>query len=232
MEAITLEALETLLKTRFRGVLHPGRHEGDGECCALELLAVAQGLEWTDDPEVVRTFDLRPLNDILVSDAVRTQHLLPVVTAYAGSLDWPLDRQRKVGDQLLIETVRRLLGDLPGLMESVRQQCRNASTVGEARLAVAAVARDAEAMTAVAGEMVAAVAVGQAEAMAASAVARLVAAAVAVLAKEVVKVAMQMASEVAAKLAAAVSAWSVAAMMAVEAAFIVACEIWMEAVKQ
>jgi hypothetical protein len=217
METITLETLENLLTTHFHGELRVGRHEKNEECCALELLSVAQGLEWTDDPEAVRTFDLRPLNDIPVNNAVRTQHLLPVVAAYAGSLDWPLDRQQKVVNHLLIETVRQLLSNLPNLTEAVRAQCINASTVGEARLAVAAVA------IAEVAWLVEAVAE--------------VAAAAAAVARVTVAVASAMAE------AAAEREWSVSPEAAVAraakeavaearaAVFIAACEIWMEAVE-
>jgi hypothetical protein len=209
METITLETLENLLATRFHGVLKIGRHEANGECCALELLSVAQGLEWTDDPEVVRTFDLRPLNDIHVTNAVRTQHLLPVVTAYAGSLDWPLAVQRRVVNRLLVETVRQLLSNLPNLTEAVRAQCINASTAADARLAAAAVARVVEAKVEVAA-VVWSVAV--------------------VLERSVAADALAAAAAMVARMVEAVAEEVEAVRMGVEAVFIAACKIWLEAI--
>jgi hypothetical protein len=210
METITLETLEDLLVTRFAGVLRSGYHApASGECCALELLSAAQGREWTDDPEVVRTFDLRLINDIPVTNEVRTQYLLPVLVAYAGSLDWPLARQWRVADRLLIETTRRLLSILPGLTEATREQCRNAFTVSAARRAVLAVGLEARPMALVAREMEAVTSPLRA-------------------AKGAAEMAMVVAREVgqqtlrkAGKMAAAVEAR--------EAAFITACEIWLEA---
>lgn len=58
--------LQSILDSRFGGVLKLGKHREDGEACALELLSAVRADDWTDNPEVVRCFDLRPLNDIPV----------------------------------------------------------------------------------------------------------------------------------------------------------------------
>ena len=92
---------ETLKK--FGGVLKSGKHSAEsGECCALELLAEDMGLGHTDSPSDTRTWDLRALNDMNVPDDVRTEHLLPVLAAYAGSMDWPIERQREVSEKVMI----------------------------------------------------------------------------------------------------------------------------------
>ena len=96
MRALSVEALQTFLDERFGGTLQSGNHASDHRACALEALAAWQGLDWTDSPYKTRTFDLRPINDMKVSEEVRTKYLLPVLVAYAGSLDWPIPRQQAV----------------------------------------------------------------------------------------------------------------------------------------
>ena len=122
--------LRELLTTRFGGVLRRGLHAADGEACALELLSAAQGLAWTDSPARTRTFDLRPLNDMPVDNVTRTTHLLPVLEVYAGSLDWPAERQCAVAQRLAILTVNRLIATLPGLSKEARHACESATTPG------------------------------------------------------------------------------------------------------
>ena len=140
MELTMLTMLQAVLDARFHGVLTQGQHPDpeDSHACALELLSVVQGKPWTDDPETVRTFDVRALNDLEVPDAVRTTHFLPVLAAYAGSLDWPLERQQRVVARLVILTVQRLIAELPSLPEDLRSRCRRAATVEEARAAAEA----------------------------------------------------------------------------------------------
>lgn len=99
---------ETLAK--FGGMLKSGKHNADsGECCALELLAEDMGLGRTDSPAKTRTWDLRSLNDMNVPDDVRTEYLLPVLAAYAGSMDWPAERQRQVSERIILEMFRKII---------------------------------------------------------------------------------------------------------------------------
>lgn len=135
---ITVESLSDLLGGRFGGVLRAGRHDEDGECCAIELLSAARGLPWTDAPGAVGAWDLRPLNDADVPDAVRTECILPVLAAYADARGWPPDRQIAVASRLAILTVRRIVADLPGVAPETAERCRRAATVEEARLAASA----------------------------------------------------------------------------------------------
>lgn len=120
---ITVEALLARLTEKFGGVLRRGQHDQTGECCVLELHADMLGL-WTDVPERLRDFDIRPLNDMPVSDAVRTECMLPVLVAYAGSLDWPAARQEAVLGVIITRLVQDIIAELPGLPDTVRQQCR------------------------------------------------------------------------------------------------------------
>ena len=129
---VTLEALETLLKSRFKGVLFKGAHNEDSQACVLELLSVAQGMPWTDSPKTTRCFDLRLINDMPVSNAIRTKHLLPLLAVYAGSMDWPIAKQKAVVTRIVLLTVNRLLAELPSLSKVLKTQCQQATTLLEA----------------------------------------------------------------------------------------------------
>ena len=131
--------IQELLTSRFEGKLFPGKHRpGSTVCCALELLSVHRGIPWTDSPSAVRCFDLRPLNDIPVGPVTRAGLMLPVLVAYDGSRDWEPERQRAVAERLVILTVNRLIGDLPGLPADIREACRAARDVPEAEAAAKA----------------------------------------------------------------------------------------------
>lgn len=133
---LTLRRIKSVLKHRFGGVLKAGKHLKGSRCCALELASVLHGIEWTDDPEVVRSFDYRALNDILVPDDVRAEWMTKLLVAYDGSLDWSKSRQQKVADRIMILTVNRLIANLPEMPEGVAAKCRAAKTTSDAVLAV------------------------------------------------------------------------------------------------
>lgn len=135
---ITLGKLRAMLDKRFGGVLKSGCHREDGEACALECLSAVLGVSWTDNPKDVATWDLRPLNDIAVSDDVRTKYLLPVLAAYAGSAEWTKAKQNRVVKRLAILTVQRIVAKLPNLPAEVATQCRNATTQAKAAKAAKA----------------------------------------------------------------------------------------------
>ena len=95
---------------KFGGVLKYGKHGAEsGECCALELLAEDMGLGHTDSPRDTHTWDLRSLNDMNVPDDVRTEHLIPVLAAYAGSMDWDVKRQMEVSEKVLLGMFRKVI---------------------------------------------------------------------------------------------------------------------------
>lgn len=129
---VTLRRLRSILKTRFGGLIKAGKHTEDGECCVLELVSVAKGLPWTDDPQAVRSFDLRPLNDIPVSDELRAEWMPRLIVAYDGSLDWPDERRKEVAGKIVIGVVQKIIAELPSLPDAVREQCRKASTLSGA----------------------------------------------------------------------------------------------------
>ena len=185
-------------------LLSAGAHMPDHQGCALEYLSVARGLEWTDDPASVRCWDLRPLNDIPVSDRLRTELLMPVLRAYDGSMDWPLDRQQAVAERLVVLTVQRIVAELPSLSSEMRRQCTEAATLKLAEAAAVAAA--------------AAVATAEDEARAAAEA-------------EAAAVAAGGAAEEAAGDAAA-AAWAAgnaAGAARLEQVFRVACQVWLDA---
>lgn len=132
--------INKVLKERFHGVILRRKHEqATGECCVLELASVLRGLKWTDNPELVRCFDLRPLNDIKVPDELRTKYMVKLLEAYDGSLDWPLEKQLQAVEKIVIETVKQIMAELPGLPTEIREQCRRAENLDDARMAALAV---------------------------------------------------------------------------------------------
>jgi len=138
------ERLQCLLEKQFGGLLQESANpEGSGRVNGMELLSVARGVPWTSSPDQVHCFDLSPLYKIQVSPETRTQHFLPVLAAYDGSLDWPIQRKQRVAERLAILTVQRLVSELPGVPEPCRKACRDARTLAEA--AAAATAASAEA---------------------------------------------------------------------------------------
>ena len=130
----TTQELQELIDTRFGGVISDGSHRAGAAACSMEIISVYRGIEWTDDPATVRSFDYRNLNDGCWStDAVRTVHLLPLMAAMDGSLDWPADRQQAFIEEIIRETVRRIIPGLPDLPEDVRAACREVKTLAECR---------------------------------------------------------------------------------------------------
>ena len=140
--------LEEFVATHYPGGLTAGYHSPnpDGEACVLEAVSQWLDLDWTDDPATLRMFDLRPLNDIDVSAEVRTPAMCRLAELYAGSLDWPVERQQAVVQRIVIGTVREIIAELPGLPEEAAAQCRSARTLDEARAAALAVAVRARAV--------------------------------------------------------------------------------------
>jgi hypothetical protein len=239
---ILFEKLDSLITDRFHGHLKAGKHESNGECCALELLSVARDLSWTDEPKTVRCWDLRPLNDIEVPDDVRRQYLLPVIAVYDGSLDWPEDRQREVAMRLAILTVNRLASGLPGLPPKIVEAC---ATATDLESAVAAAARSAAWAEAAARSAAARSAAARSEAAESAVAESAVAAAVAAAARSARSAARaawsasawsaESAAEAAAEAAVAAA---VAAARSAEAAvaarvtiFTTACGVWLDALK-
>ena len=167
--------LEEFVATHYPGGLSAGNHSPnpDGEACVLEAVSQWLDLDWTDDPATLRMFDLRPLNDIDVSAEVRTPAMCRLAELYAGSLDWPVERQQAVVQRIVIGTVREIIAELPGLPEEAAAQCRSARTLDEAQAAAlaaraAALAAAAEAAARAAAEARAASATMKAAVLAAA----------------------------------------------------------------
>ena len=146
------ERLQCILDKQFGGVLRDSAHPpGSGQANAMELLSVYRGAPWSGSPEDVHCFDLSPLNKIAVSPEIRTKHLMPVLAAFDGSLDWPIQRKQRLAERLALLTVQRIVAALPGLPESTRRLCREARNLFEA--AAAAGNASAAAQSAAGSEM-------------------------------------------------------------------------------
>ncbi|MGI0023647.1 MAG: hypothetical protein ACREA4_00705, partial [Nitrososphaera sp.] len=102
------------------------------------------GIHWTDSPDFNRTWDIRPINDMPVSDGLRTEWMPRVMAAYDGAADWPLKRQLSVCRRLVVETVRRIISKLPGTPAEITAAAWRERARVEAR-AMAAAAEVAEA---------------------------------------------------------------------------------------
>jgi hypothetical protein len=198
---ITLDAIQTLIHTRFQGRLWEGAHAPDGHACVLECYSQALGLDWTDDPSILRIWDVRPINDIPVSPEQRAQRMPALVMAYQGCCDWPRARQKAVAARLAMLTVQRIIAALPGLPDDVAHDCRTCERLSAAKAGAAA------AMAALAAQ--AAQAAKAAASAADGAAAR--AACAAALAAQAAKAA--------------------AAAADVAAIFEVACDLWLEAAR-
>ena len=155
-EISLLEVIE-----RHGGVVASGSHEyryGEPDCplCILEAHAaclVERGEldEITDDPAALGRPDYRPINDAAWSSReVATPHLIRLHMAYDGWAEWGDERRLAVVSRITIETVRRIIAELPGMPNCVRQQCRDVSDlksaaaaayVADAAMADAAMAR-------------------------------------------------------------------------------------------
>lgn len=160
MTTETKTPLRAVIDARFGGVLTKGQHEPDGQACALEAAHAAVGDPWSDNPG--RWPDIRPLNDgPWSSDEARTKHMIPLMEAFWDWGDWPEARRIAVVTEIVIETVRTIIAELPGLPDGVRAACRSASTLEEAeRMALAAAAALAAEAAAANGVLVTACRIG------------------------------------------------------------------------
>jgi len=140
-----LERLQCLLEKQFGGVLRETVNtQGSARANGMELLSVARGLPWSASAEEVRCFDLGPLNKIQVTPETRTKFMMPVLAAYDGSLDWPIQKKQQVAERLVLLTLQRLIAELPGLPDACRRRCRDARTLADAASAAAAASAEAQ----------------------------------------------------------------------------------------
>jgi hypothetical protein len=199
-----MDNLGQILRTRFGGVISAGKHEPDGQACALELYAVAIGHEWTDNPQALGMPEIRGLNDAFHDERLRTQHMLRVLTALYDYPNWSADRKRQWCERIVIETMRRIIAELPLLPDTTREQCRGVTILGAARWAEEAAMRAAEAAAA--------------------------AEAAETAAREAKKHPVRWAAAAARWAAAAAERWTVAeGAAAADRVLVTACDIWVEA---
>lgn len=134
-----------LLQSRFHGTIKAGKHKENSDCCILEYASVCRGIPWTDDPEQLRCFDIRQINDACwPNDELRTEWMIKLYDAIEGSLDWPIEVQKKFILQITIETMRQLISNLPGLPHEVVKMCKAVQTLKDVIAASYAVANAAD----------------------------------------------------------------------------------------
>ena len=144
--------LNEYIVEHFYGRLEAGKHQPDGKACILEAVSAWKNMSWTDNPEVLNTWDLRPLNDIAVPSDLRTHWMPQVYAAYADCRNWPVDRKQTVVISLILALVREIIAEMPGLHEPIRNQCRQVHTLSEAARAAEKAAAVAAAAAAAAAE--------------------------------------------------------------------------------
>ena len=135
--SMTIEALRQGLVEHDKGVLKGGMHKPeDREFCALEFSSIMRGKTLTDSPGDLP--DLRPLNDApWPNDTARTAALLPVMVALWDWREWSSKRQAQWAQRVVIDTVRRIISELPGLSDLLRIRCHAGTTLNEVKVEAA-----------------------------------------------------------------------------------------------
>jgi len=128
---MTLAKLQAYLDTLDDGLLRQGMHDEGREFCALEFESQVRGREWSD--EAITLPDIRPLNDAFgKNDKARTAAILPLMVALWDWSRWSSSRRRAWITIVIIETVRRIISQLPGLSKDVRRSCTRVKTLRQA----------------------------------------------------------------------------------------------------
>ena len=106
------------------GVLLSGKHEPNGQACALELVSQYRGLNWSDVPGAVGMPDVRAINDARwSSDAARTEAMLPLLESLLWWKDDDGARRLRFVRLLAVRTVNVLVAELPGLSKDIHARC-------------------------------------------------------------------------------------------------------------
>jgi hypothetical protein len=137
---LELSTLTTLLHDRFGGVILSGFHQPGGQCCALELLNVARGNPWSDDPVRAGVPDIRSLNDAAWPDSARTAAMLPLLAALSDWTEWGDARRMAWARSVVLRTVRELLPLALLRWPHHAQACREARDLPAAAAAARAAA--------------------------------------------------------------------------------------------
>ena len=136
---MTVQELQAALDALDDGVLLKGAHPAGGrQFCVLEFESQVRGRSWSDTP--ITLPDLRPLNDgPWSSNEVRTAALLPVMAALWQWSTWTSKQRQQWTTSVVLDTVREIVSQLPGLPLTLRKDCQAITTLsGAAQAAVAA----------------------------------------------------------------------------------------------
>lgn len=104
-----LRRFRRFLKRRFGGILKEGAHPPNGQACILEAHSQFLLKDWTDEPDRLNTWDLRELNDMSVSDELRTLWMPRVLAAYYNCRNWSIRDQRTVLQNIIVLTCWHIL---------------------------------------------------------------------------------------------------------------------------
>ena len=135
---MTVEELQAGLDKYDKGVLKKGAHKaGDREFCVIEFSSIMRGKPLSDQDDDIP--DIRVLNDAFLDDDTnRTKHMLPVLAALWNWKEWSKERKAQFAKYTVIATINRIVAELPNLPETVRLNCKNASTFADADAAAGA----------------------------------------------------------------------------------------------
>ena len=132
---MTIDELREGLVRHDGGLLKYGSHRVDArEYCPLEFSSIMRGQSFSDRPGDLP--DLLELSDAFgADDQMRTDHILPVIAALWEWREWSPSRQQQWVECVAIAIVREIVVTLPCLTESIRWQCREATTLQKAEAA-------------------------------------------------------------------------------------------------
>jgi len=136
---------------RHGGVIAAGGHTGryhipDVPLCLLELAAaclVEDGLlsRITDDPNDLDRPDYRAINDAPWSSReAATEPLIRLHIAFTDWGQWTEERRQRVVSQIVRDTVREIIAELPDVPDRIRDRCQAAATMSECAEAAMATA--------------------------------------------------------------------------------------------
>lgn len=145
---MTVEELRTKLNELGEGVLYSGTHlQNTQEFCALEFSHAVRNHPHQDTPGDLP--DLRQLNDgSWSSNEARTNAFLPMMATLWDWQIWTPARQQRWIEYVVIQTITRIISQLPQLPHAIQVQCQNVRTLQEAKRATVATETAAEAMMA------------------------------------------------------------------------------------
>ena len=126
-----IHPFDTILQSRFGGLIRHGSHEPDGNACLLEVATIARARTWSDDPDHAGLPDL----------------LAPAARALWAWPEWSEAQRKALTDRVTLRLICEVLPDVfvaVGLAEHA-EKMRSAPDLAGAASAAARAAWAAEA---------------------------------------------------------------------------------------